>query len=93
MELKLDAPAGVLDANPFAILVHLQHQVFNYRVNFQTVYLDGTDSMFFLSLTSNWNKTPDPARLEKVVERLKDFLDVDKEPVWCLDAQKSFWKK
>ncbi|KAG6376759.1 hypothetical protein JVT61DRAFT_1781 [Boletus reticuloceps] len=93
LEQKLGAEPGILDANPFGVLVHLQHEVFNYRVNFQTVYLDGTDSMFFLSVRSNWEPAPEADRLEKVVKRLKDFLDVDEEPVWCLDARKSLWKK
>ncbi|KAG6373035.1 hypothetical protein JVT61DRAFT_7091 [Boletus reticuloceps] len=36
LEQKLSAEPGILDANPFGVLVHLQHEVFNYRVNFQT---------------------------------------------------------
>ncbi|KAF8132417.1 hypothetical protein EV363DRAFT_1295882 [Boletus edulis] len=93
LEQKLGAEPGILDANPFGVLVHLQQEVFNYRVNFQTVYLDGTDSMFFLSVKSNWEPAPEADRPEEVVKRLKDFLDVDEEPVWCLDARKSFWRK
>lgn len=93
LEQKLGVPQDTLNGNPFGVLVHLQHEVFNYRVNFQTVYLLGTDSMFFLSITSNWEPAPDAESLEDVVKRLKDFLDTDEEPVWCLDAQKSFWRK
>ncbi|KAG6376758.1 hypothetical protein JVT61DRAFT_1780 [Boletus reticuloceps] len=93
LEQKLCAEPGILDANPFGVLVHLRREVFNYRVNFQTVYLDGTDSMFFLSVRNNWEPAPETDLLEEVVKRLKDFLDLDEEPVWCLDARKSFWKK
>ncbi|KAF8443907.1 hypothetical protein L210DRAFT_3643487 [Boletus edulis BED1] len=93
LEQKLGAEPGILDANPFGVLVHLQQEVFNYRVNFQTVYLDGTDSMFFLSVKSNWEPAPEADRLEEVVKRLKDFLDVDEEPVWCLDTDHCYWKK
>ncbi|KAG6376760.1 hypothetical protein JVT61DRAFT_1782 [Boletus reticuloceps] len=89
---KLGAKPGILDANPFGVLVHLQREVFYYGIQFQAVYLDGTDSMFFIAVSSNWDQAP-ADRLEEVVKRLKDFFELDEEPVWCLDARKGFWRR
>ncbi|KAG6376782.1 hypothetical protein JVT61DRAFT_1806 [Boletus reticuloceps] len=92
LEQKLGGEPGILDANPLGVLGHLRREVFHYRVEFQTVYLDGTDSMFFLAIWSNWEPAPFD-RLEKVVKQLKDFLEVNEEPVWCLDTDHCYWKK
>ena len=92
LEQTLACPPGILDANPFGVLVHLQRDVFNYGVKFQTVYCNGTDSMFFIAISSNWKPAPSNL-LDEVVKKLKDFLEVDEEPVWCLDAYDYYWKK
>ena len=92
LERKLDCPPGVLAANPFDLLIHLQHDVFHYGVKFRAVYCNGTDSMLFIAISSNWKPAPSD-HLEEVVKKLKDFLEVDEEPVWCLDRDNYYWKK
>lgn len=92
LKQKLGGRPGVFDSNPFGVLVHLQREVFHYGIKFQTVYCDGTDSMFFIAISSNWEPSRSK-RLEEVVKELKDFLEVDEEPVWCLDSYKYYWRK
>ncbi|KAG6376761.1 hypothetical protein JVT61DRAFT_1783 [Boletus reticuloceps] len=91
LEQKLGAEPGI-DANSLGVLTHLRSEVLHYNVDFQTVYLDGTDSMFFLTICSNWEPVP-ADRLEAVMKKLKDFLEVDEGPVWCLDTAYHYWRK
>ncbi|KAG6373041.1 hypothetical protein JVT61DRAFT_7098 [Boletus reticuloceps] len=91
LERKLNCPPGVLDANPFDLIIHLQHDIFQYGVKFRTVYCNGTET-FFIAISSSWKPAP-PHHMEEVVKKLQDFLEVDEEPVWCLDTNECYWKK
>ena len=92
LEQKLNCPPGMIEANPFDLLIHLQHDVFQYGMKFRTVYCDGTDSMLFIAISNNWKPAPSD-HLQEVVKKLKDFLEVDEEPVWCLDTNDYYWRK
>lgn len=72
------------------VMIQLR-DVVHYNVKFTMVFCNG-DGIFFIAISSNWDPAPSH-RLEEVVKELKAFLEVDEEPVWCLDSEKWYWTR